>query len=126
LNPPDGEKLPGDGRTARDDRFRVSGAGGPPDRTPPKLTFDSPLLHCFFITNPEVSMGQSQEEKMAVLVEKDPEFKALVQEHRSLDEKLKDLDRKVYLTPDEEVERKRLQKLKLAKKDKIAQMLAGQ
>ena len=50
----------------------------------------------------------------------------MVQEHRSLDDKLKELDRKVYLSPDEEMERKRLAKLKLAKKDKIAQLLAGQ
>lgn len=71
-------------------------------------------------------MGPSQEAKMAALVEKDPEFKALVQEHRRLDEQLKELDRKVYLTSDEEIERKRLQKLKLAKKDRIAQLLAGQ
>ena len=40
-------------------------------------------------------------------------------------EKLKELDRKVYLLPDEEVERKRLQKLKLARKDKIARILNG-
>jgi uncharacterized protein YdcH (DUF465 family) len=72
----------------------------------------------------EVPMGQSQDEKMAALIARDPEFKALVEEHRMLDEKLKDLDRKVYLLPDEEVERKRLQKLKLAKKDKIAQILS--
>jgi hypothetical protein len=32
----------------------------------------------------------------------------------------------VYLTPDEEMERKRLQKLKLAKKDMIARMLTSQ
>ena len=56
-------------------------------------------------------MGQSLEEKTAALIAKDPEFKALVEEHRQLDEKLKELDRKVYLLPDEEVERKRLQKL---------------
>lgn len=68
-------------------------------------------------------MGQSQEERMAALIAKDPEFKALVEEHRQLDEKLKELDRKVYLLPAEEVERKRLQKLKLARKDKIAQIL---
>ncbi len=68
-------------------------------------------------------MGQSQEEKAAALIAKDPEFKALVEEHRQLDEKLKELDRKVYLLPDEEIERKRLQKLKLARKDKIAQIL---
>ncbi len=71
-------------------------------------------------------MGQSQEAKIAALADKDPAFKTLVQEHRSLDDKLKELDRKVYLSPDEEMERKRLAKLKLAKKDKIAQLLAGQ
>lgn len=71
-------------------------------------------------------MGQSQEAKIAALAEKDPAFKMLVQEHRSLDDKLKEFDRKVYLSPDEEMERKRLAKLKLAKKDKIAQLLAGQ
>jgi uncharacterized protein len=68
-------------------------------------------------------MGQSLDEKMAGLIANDPEFKALVDEHRDLDEKLKELDRKVYLLPEEEVERKRLQKLKLARKDKIAQIL---
>jgi hypothetical protein len=71
-------------------------------------------------------MGQSQEAKMAALIEKNPEFKNLVQEHRMLDDKLKELDRKVYLTPDEEMERKRLQKLKLAKKDQIARILTSQ
>ncbi|MBI5420301.1 MAG: DUF465 domain-containing protein [Deltaproteobacteria bacterium] len=70
-------------------------------------------------------MGQSQDAKMAFLIEKDPAFKNLVQEHRMLDEKLKEFDRKIYLTPDEEMERKKLQKLKLAKKDQIARMLTG-
>ena len=70
-------------------------------------------------------MGQSLEEKTAALIARNPEFKALVEEHRRLDEKLKELDRKVYLLPDEEVERKQLQKLKLARKDKIAQILNG-
>ncbi|OGP77479.1 MAG: hypothetical protein A2Z13_01635 [Deltaproteobacteria bacterium RBG_16_64_85] len=71
-------------------------------------------------------MGQTQEAKMAALIEKNPDFKNLVQEHRKLDDKLKELDRKVYLTPDEEMERKRLQKLKLAKKDQIARILTSQ
>ena len=70
--------------------------------------------------------ARSQEEKIAALAEKDPMFKNLVQEHRMLDGKLKEFDRKVYLSPDEEMERKRLQKLKLAKKDMIAQRLSGQ
>ena len=92
-----------------------------------KLTIDLPLLNSDIITDPEVLMGaQSQEEKIDALVEKDPEFKSLVQEHRMLDGKLKEFDRKIYLSPDEEMERKRLQKLKLVKKDKIAQRLSGQ
>ena len=33
------------------------------------------------------------------------------------------MDRKVYLTSDEEIERKRLQKMKLAQKDKIEEMV---
>src|SRR3972149_3409093 len=74
----------------------------------------------------EAPMGQTQEAKMAALIEKNPDFKNLVQEHRKLDDKLKELDRKVYWTPDEEMERKRLQKLKLAKKDQIARILTSQ
>jgi hypothetical protein len=71
-------------------------------------------------------MGQTRDAKMAALIEMNPEFKNLVQEHRMLDDQLKEFDRKVYLTPDEEMERKRLQKLKLAKKDMIARMLTSQ
>lgn len=70
-------------------------------------------------------MAKSQDEKIADLMAKDPGFKELVNEHRLLDEKLKELDRKVYLSADEEIERKRLQKLKLAKKDKIAEILSA-
>ena len=68
-------------------------------------------------------MSQPAEARMEALMEQDAEFRSLVEEHRLLDEKLKELDRKTYLLPDEEVERKRLQKLKLAKKDKIASYL---
>ncbi|MCL1926169.1 MAG: DUF465 domain-containing protein [Syntrophorhabdaceae bacterium] len=68
-------------------------------------------------------MALNPEGKMAELMAGDPEFKALVEEHRFLDDKLKELDKKTYLLPDEEIERKRLQKLKLARKDKIAQIL---
>jgi uncharacterized protein YdcH (DUF465 family) len=70
-------------------------------------------------------MPQAQDAKMAALIERNPEFRNLVHEHRMLDDKLKELDRKVYLTPDEEMERKKLQKLKLAKKDQIAKMLTS-
>ncbi len=63
--------------------------------------------------------------KLAALIVDNPEVRELVEEHRVLDDTLKGLDKKVYLLPDEEVERKRLQKLKLAKKDKIAEILTA-
>jgi len=67
--------------------------------------------------------GQSLEEKTAALIAKDPEFKALVEEHRQLDEKLKDLTARYACSPTRKSSGKRLQKLKLARKDKIAQIL---
>jgi hypothetical protein len=58
------------------------------------------------------------------LVKEDEEFKQLVEEHRELDRKIQELDSKPYLIPAEKVERKRLSKLKLAKKDKIAKIVS--
>ena len=45
--------------------------------------------------------------------------------HRELKARLSDLNGRLYLSPDEQVERKRLQKLKLATKDQIARLLAS-
>lgn len=47
------------------------------------------------------------------------ELSRLRAEHRELEARLEELDREVYLTPDEQFERKRIQKLKLQKKDRI-------
>ncbi len=58
------------------------------------------------------------------LVKEDDEFKKLVDEHRELDRKIQELDTRVYLLPDEEVERKKLSKIKLFKKDKIAKIVS--
>ncbi|MBI2373582.1 MAG: DUF465 domain-containing protein [Deltaproteobacteria bacterium] len=41
-------------------------------------------------------------------------------EHRELKERLNDLNGRVYLSPAEELEKKKLQKMKLQKKDRIA------
>lgn len=43
-------------------------------------------------------------------------------EHRELEDRLQELDRNLYLTPNEQFERKRIQKLKLQKKDQIASL----
>ncbi len=62
-----------------------------------------------------------------VLVERlrieDPEFKKWEEEHHNLESSLANIDSHVYLSPAEEIERKRIQKLKLAAKDKMMEMV---
>lgn len=50
---------------------------------------------------------------------------ALRRRHAECDEKLKSFDGRLYLTPDEEVEVKRLKKMKLLAKDEISRITAG-
>ena len=57
------------------------------------------------------------------LVDKDPELKKYYEEHQELERKLAEFQHKHHLSPDEEVEKKRLQKLKLLGKDKIMEIL---
>jgi hypothetical protein len=54
----------------------------------------------------------------------DPELKRRVDEHEEYERKLAELNRCLHLTPEEEVERKRIQKLKLAGRDRIEVILA--
>lgn len=49
----------------------------------------------------------------------------LIKEHRTLDERLRELGRHAYLTPEEQVEVKQIKKLKLAMKDRIADLRNG-
>lgn len=51
------------------------------------------------------------------------EFRALYLEHLELEKKLLELNKSKYLTPEGDIERKRLQKLKLLGKDKMAKIL---
>jgi uncharacterized protein len=57
------------------------------------------------------------------LLKDSEEFRKLSDEHQKLDTLLAEIDRKVYLTPEEELERKTLQKQKLLKKDTMAEMI---
>lgn len=63
------------------------------------------------------------QEIIDLLKQESEEFKKLSEEHHSLDLQLAEMDRKVYLTSEEEIERKTLQKQKLLKKDKIAEIV---
>jgi uncharacterized protein YdcH (DUF465 family) len=53
------------------------------------------------------------------LIEEDVEIKKICKTHREYDQKIKKFDKKAGLTPYEETERKRLQKLKLGERDRI-------
>lgn len=51
------------------------------------------------------------------------EFRKWEEEHSELENRLRSIDSHVYLTPEEEIERKRLQKLKLLAKDRMMEIL---
>jgi uncharacterized protein YdcH (DUF465 family) len=53
----------------------------------------------------------------------DAELKRCMDEHEGYERKLDDFNRQIYLTPAEELERKRIQKLKLAGRDRIEAIL---
>lgn len=57
------------------------------------------------------------------LCEENPRFRKLYEEHGILERQLDDLDQKPFLTPAQEVERKKVQKLKLAGKDEMESIL---
>ena len=51
------------------------------------------------------------------------EFRQLEESHHRLDLELNELQRRHVLTPNEEIEKKRMQKEKLAMKDKLAEFI---
>jgi uncharacterized protein YdcH (DUF465 family) len=57
------------------------------------------------------------------LCEENEEFKKLFNEHADLEGKLAEIDRKHYIGAEEEMERKKLQKVKLAGKDRMFQII---
>ena len=69
-------------------------------------------------------MEEKDEELIQTLLEREPELRQYYDEHVDLERRLGAFQQKHYLTPEEEVERKRLQKLKLAGKDKIMEILS--
>ncbi len=63
------------------------------------------------------------QEVVESLAKANEEFRKLVEDHHHLEGLLAEIDKKVYLTPEEEVERKRIQKQKLIKKDRMAELI---
>ena len=68
-------------------------------------------------------MEDSEKMVIASLLDRDPELKQYYEEHQELEKKLAEFQHKHHLSPDEEVEKKRLQKLKLVGEDKIMEIL---
>lgn len=68
-------------------------------------------------------MEKKDEELIRQLIGQDEELRRYYEEHVELERQLAEFNRRLYLTPEQEVERKRLQKLKLAGKDKIMEIL---
>ena len=69
-------------------------------------------------------MEEKDEELIRTLLEREPELRRYYEEHVALEQQLNAFQQKLYLTPEEEMEKKRLQKRKLAGKDKIMEILS--
>jgi uncharacterized protein YdcH (DUF465 family) len=69
-------------------------------------------------------MEKWDEELIARLLPRDEELRKCIEEHRQYEEQLEEFGHRPYLTTGEEMEKKRIQKLKLAGRDKIEAILA--
>lgn len=68
-------------------------------------------------------MEKHEEDLIRSLVDRDSELRRFYEEHLELEKQLATLQHKHHLTPEEDLERKRIQKIKLAGKDRIMEIL---
>ena len=68
-------------------------------------------------------MEKKDEELIQSLLDRDAELKQYYDEHLALEQQLAEFNRKLYMTPEQEIEKKELQKRKLSGKDRIMQIL---
>ena len=59
------------------------------------------------------------------LIPRDKELARLWDEHLAFERRLEEMAKRPYLSPDEEIEAKRLKKLKLVGRDRIEEILAA-
>ncbi len=69
-------------------------------------------------------MERRDEELIHRLVENDPILRKYWEEHLLFEEQLEAFNKRIYLTSEEGLERKRIQKLKLAGRDKMEEILS--
>ena len=68
-------------------------------------------------------MEKHDQELIHSLLDQDDELRRHYQEHQEYERQLEELRRKHHLTADEEVEQKRLQKVKLAGMDRMMEIV---
>lgn len=68
-------------------------------------------------------MEKKDVELIESLLPHDPELKQYYDEHLVLEQQLTELSRKLYLTSEQEIEKKQIQKRKLHGKDRIMEIL---
>ncbi len=68
-------------------------------------------------------MEKRDEELIQTLLAHDSELQQYYEEHVALEQQLSEFNRKLYLSPEQELEKKQLQKRKLAGKDRIMEIL---
>lgn len=69
-------------------------------------------------------MEKSDEKLIEKYIHQDAELRRHIDEHECYEKLLENFNKRVYLTPEEEMEKKKIQKLKLLGKDRIAGILA--
>ncbi|MDO9529459.1 MAG: hypothetical protein Q7J27_09895 [Syntrophales bacterium] len=69
-------------------------------------------------------MEKVEEDLIARYIDQDEELKKFVEDHGKLEAILEDFNRRLHLTPEEEMEKKEIQKTKLRGKDKIFKILS--
>ena len=68
-------------------------------------------------------MEKKEEELIRALIVEDSELRKYYEEHLDLERRLAEFNRKVYLTAEQALEKKQLQKRKLSGKDRIMEIL---
>lgn len=68
-------------------------------------------------------MEKRDEELINQLIPDHDELRKLVKEHQEFEAQLEELNKRLYLSDEQSRERKRIQKLKLAGRDRIEQIL---
>jgi len=69
-------------------------------------------------------MEKEDELLISKYIKNDDELRKYVEDHKRLEKELEQFNKRVYLTPEEEMEKKKLQKRKLLGKDRIHEILS--